>query len=104
MRRELKKFRDAVQHFEYLSNVGALTREDDDHIKALRATLDGMLADDARREALERQEQEDLDAGLTTSDAWQCEARGDGKMCQYNDDEDPAHDSCIHCGDPEERK
>ena len=34
---------------------------------------------------------------------WSCDT-SPIKVCQYNVDEDPACDSCIWCGDPEERK
>lgn len=40
---------------------------------------------------------------LVVSQVWDCPARG-GAPCEYNHDEDPAHDRCVHCGDPEERK
>ena len=34
---------------------------------------------------------------------WDCEESPSG-FCQYDDIEDPAWDSCIHCNDPYERK
>jgi len=34
---------------------------------------------------------------------WFC-PKSETKLCEYNDDEDPAHDHCLHCGHPEERK
>lgn len=36
------------------------------------------------------------------SDYWTCEQSPIGR-CEYGPD-DPANDSCVHCGDPEERK
>ena len=35
--------------------------------------------------------------------SWKCEHSIIGK-CVYDDYEDPAHDECIFCGDPSERK
>jgi hypothetical protein len=35
--------------------------------------------------------------------AWDCSESPTG-YCEYDDETDPARDSCIHCGDPEERK
>ena len=34
---------------------------------------------------------------------WWCPGSKPG-VCEYNDEEDPAHDQCLHCGHPEERK
>ncbi|MAG24257.1 hypothetical protein CMI47_01645 [Candidatus Pacearchaeota archaeon] len=34
---------------------------------------------------------------------WKCVTRVNG-ICLYNDAEDPMHDNCIACGQPEERK
>ncbi len=34
---------------------------------------------------------------------WDCEHEEIDK-CWYNDEEDPLHDECIFCGDPDERK
>lgn len=35
--------------------------------------------------------------------SWECEASKIG-VCAYNYATDPAHDDCIYCGYPEERK
>jgi hypothetical protein len=45
----------------------------------------------------------DLEEGDWTPEGWVC-AESPTKRCQYNDELDPAHDDCIHCGQPEERK
>ncbi len=37
------------------------------------------------------------------SEYWDCRLSPVG-MCVYNEDEDPMRDSCLYCGDPEERK
>lgn len=37
------------------------------------------------------------------ADSWYCPA-STTHLCQYDNDEDPAHDNCVHCGQPEERK
>jgi|LWDU01.1.fsa_nt_gi hypothetical protein len=34
---------------------------------------------------------------------WVCSTSPTGK-CAYDDGSDPAHDQCLYCGDPEERK
>jgi hypothetical protein len=34
---------------------------------------------------------------------WDCNESPIG-LCLYHNIEDPAHDSCIYCGEPEERK
>ncbi|MAG27464.1 hypothetical protein CMI47_18175 [Candidatus Pacearchaeota archaeon] len=34
---------------------------------------------------------------------WPCEA-SPHKVCAYDDVEDPMHDNCLYCEDPEERK
>ncbi len=55
----------------------------------------------------------DIDSGeLVESTLWKCDSRkmpGSfgktySKPCAYNHDADPAHDSCVFCGEPEERK
>jgi hypothetical protein len=46
------------------------------------------------------------------SGTWGCALRAghwaggtsDNSVCQYDDENDPAHDECIHCGQPHERK
>jgi len=40
---------------------------------------------------------------LAVTDYWKCENSPVGK-CVYEAFEDPCHDRCIFCGDPEERK
>jgi hypothetical protein len=35
---------------------------------------------------------------------WRCGVMLDGSKCLYEDREDPMHDECINCGEPEERK
>lgn len=45
----------------------------------------------------------DLEEDDWTPDGWVCQS-SPTQRCQYNDDTDPMHDSCIHCGEPEERK
>jgi hypothetical protein len=40
---------------------------------------------------------------LVIGDYWECPESPTGH-CVYDRYEDPAHDNCIFCGDPEERK
>jgi len=40
---------------------------------------------------------------VCATDAWVCEDSPTG-FCVYNSENDPCHDSCLHCGQPEERK
>jgi hypothetical protein len=40
---------------------------------------------------------------LVIGDFWECPESPTG-FCVYDQYEDPAHDSCIFCGDPAERK
>jgi hypothetical protein len=42
-------------------------------------------------------------AGCGKDMGWRCPRNARG-FCEYDDDRDPAHDSCLFCGDPEERK
>jgi hypothetical protein len=65
------------------------------------------------RYALIRQENEEtLKAlGITPSPryafprGWDCpDSRNPSGFCCYDSKGDPAHDSCLFCGDPEERK
>lgn len=42
-------------------------------------------------------------AGCGKSLGWYC-PKAPQHFCEYNDDEDPIHDYCLHCGFPEERK
>ena len=39
-----------------------------------------------------------------TEGSWRCGVMLDGSNCLYQDREDPMHDECINCGEPEERK
>ena len=41
--------------------------------------------------------------GYVVGKTWDCK-ESPHLYCEYDDDEDPAHDSCVHCGDPYERK
>jgi hypothetical protein len=41
--------------------------------------------------------------GYVVGRTWKCED-SPHTFCEYQEDEDPAHDSCVPCGDPEERK
>ena len=36
--------------------------------------------------------------------SWRCGVMLDGSNCLFNHSEDPMHDECINCGQPEERK
>ena len=38
-----------------------------------------------------------------SSARWYC-VKSPTNICEYDEDEDPALDTCIHCGDPDERK
>lgn len=40
---------------------------------------------------------------VTIDDFWGCEKSPIG-WCVYDKVEDPAHDSCVFCGEPEKRK
>lgn len=40
---------------------------------------------------------------LEIPETWDCE-KSPVETCVYNPYEDPCHDQCIFCGDPEERK
>lgn len=42
-------------------------------------------------------------AGCGLHLGWYCPESKD-RYCHYNEDEDPIHDHCLCCGDPEERK
>jgi len=43
--------------------------------------------------------------GLIVTGTWACEERpGRHLSCEYNSEVDPCLDSCVHCGQPEERK
>ncbi len=42
-------------------------------------------------------------SGDRWSHNWDCES-SPTKHCLYDDDDDPAHDHCVFCGDPYERK
>ena len=42
-------------------------------------------------------------AGGGWNHRWDCES-SPTKHCLYDDDNDPAHDHCVYCGDPYERK
>lgn len=35
---------------------------------------------------------------------WECSSMLDGSNCLYSESEDPMHDECVNCGQPEERK
>jgi len=41
--------------------------------------------------------------GLVVGKAHDCPS-SPHSYCEYHDGEDPSHDSCVHCGDPYERK
>jgi hypothetical protein len=46
------------------------------------------------------------ESGYITDDGmedWPCSTSPTGR-CVYDDTNDPAHDQCLYCGDPEERK
>lgn len=45
----------------------------------------------------------DVSSGEYVQGYWEC-AVAKPKVCAYDHDADPAHDSCIYCGQPEERK
>lgn len=40
---------------------------------------------------------------LIIPETWECETSPVG-VCVYDDTDDPMHDQCLFCGDPEERK
>ena len=42
--------------------------------------------------------------GPLVDGSWKCSSMLDGSNCLYQDHEDPMHDECINCGQPEERK
>jgi hypothetical protein len=42
--------------------------------------------------------------GPLVEGSWRCGVMLDGSNCHYQDREDPMHDECINCGEPEERK
>ena len=42
--------------------------------------------------------------GPLVEGSWRCGVMLDGSNCLYQDREDPMHDECINCGEPEERK
>lgn len=42
--------------------------------------------------------------GPLVEGSWRCGVMLDGSNCLYEDREDPMHDECINCGEPEERK
>jgi hypothetical protein len=35
---------------------------------------------------------------------WECSVMLDGSPCLYQELDDPMHDECVNCGEPEERK
>jgi hypothetical protein len=45
----------------------------------------------------------ELDFDDVTIGDWSCD-ESPIEVCAYNDAEDPLHDECLFCGDPEERK
>jgi hypothetical protein len=51
----------------------------------------------------EELEDEGYDGPLAEG-SWRCGVMLDGSNCLYEDREDPMHDECINCGEPEERK
>jgi hypothetical protein len=53
-----------------------------------------------------RQRVEELENydGRLAEGSWRCGVMLDGSNCLYQDREDPMHDECINCGEPEERK
>lgn len=55
------------------------------------------------RISVEQEEPPSSRPELEVSLMWDCEKSPIG-FCEYLGDEDPAHDHCVHCGDPEERK
>ncbi len=46
---------------------------------------------------------EPTEPGLVVGKAHHCPS-SPHSYCEYHDSEDPCHDSCVHCGDPYERK
>jgi hypothetical protein len=42
--------------------------------------------------------------GPLVEGSWRCGVMLDGSNCIYEGCEDPMHDECINCGEPEERK
>jgi hypothetical protein len=51
---------------------------------------------------IEKHAPEFPDGALVTF-AWECKESPLG-FCVYNPEEDPCHDDCLYCHDPEERK
>jgi hypothetical protein len=62
------------------------------------AYIELLLRGDARVQDFKLATDTDLHTGH-----WECVKSPLGR-CQYDLEKDPAADSCIHCGDPEERK
>lgn len=44
------------------------------------------------------------DRDFVESTLWPCPKSDWTEMCVYDHDNDPTHDTCVFCGDPEERK
>lgn len=42
--------------------------------------------------------------GPITLSIWPCNNGSPSGWCEYNSEEDPVHDQCVYCGQPEERK
>lgn len=59
-------------------------------------------AEDAHREM--KWLEQTLDEPVEGHHKWRCGVMLDGSNCLYQDREDPMHDECINCGEPEERK